>query len=199
MINLLPPDIKKSYGYARRNVGLRRWVILFGLAFVGLGVIATFGMLTLHQSTAHYNSQITASEALFKKEKFAETQTEVQDISNNFKLVTQVLGKEVLFSQLLKQIAATIPSNTNLTGLNINQTQGALDITAIATDYSSATQVQVNLSDPTNKIFSKADIVGITCSSANALNPKYPCTVTIRALFATNNPFLFVNSKSATP
>lgn len=199
MINLLPPEVKQSYNYAQRNVVLRRWVAAFVLAFVGLGIITTFGLLTIKQSNTRYANQIAASEALFKKEKFSETQAKVQDISSSIKLVTQVLSQEVLFSQLLKQIAATIPANANLTGLNINQTQGGLDITAIATNYDTATQVQVNLADPANKIFSKADIVGITCSTANAANPKYPCTVTIRALFATNNPFLFINNTQAKP
>ena len=196
MINLLPPDVKSSYRYARRNVSLRRWLFAFAVAFVGLGIISTYGLLSIKQSTNHYTKQIASSQQLFTTEKFSQTQTQVQDISNSFRLVVQVLGQEVLFSQLLKQIAATIPSNANLTGLNINQTQGAIDISAITTDYNTATQVQVNLADPANKIFSKADIVSITCGNVNALNPKYPCTINIRALFATNNPFLFVNSKA---
>lgn len=194
MINLLPPEVKLSYRYARYNVTLRRWVVAFVVAFAGLGVIATYGMLTLHQSTNHYNNEIASTQALFKKEKFAQTQTEVQNISNSFKLVVKVLSQEVLFSELLKQIGELIPDNANLTGLTINQTQGGLDIAADATDYSTATQVQVNLADPSNKIFSKADIISITCTSTNALNPRYPCTVNIRALFAPNNPFLFVNN-----
>ncbi len=195
MINLLPPDIKRSYHYARRNVVLRRWVVMCLVALLGLGILTTYGLLKLHQSTTHYSNQITVSEALFQKEDFTGTQKHVQDISSSFKLVVKVLGQEVLFSQLLKQIAGIIPFNANLTGLNINQTQGAIDITAIATDYNTATQVQINLADPTNKVFSKADIISITCSSSNALNPSYPCTVNVRALFATNNPFLFINSK----
>jgi Tfp pilus assembly protein PilN len=199
MINLLPPATKKSYAYARRNVVLRRWVTAFVLAFVGLGIIATFGLLTIHQSTKTYNDRIAASEELLKKEKFTETQAQVKDITSSFKLVVQVLGQEVLFSQLLKQIAATMPNGANLTALNISQTKGALDITAIATDYKTATQVQVNLGDPANKIFSKADIISTTCNGTVAIDPKYPCTITIRALFATNNPFLFVNSKQTSP
>ena len=196
MINLLPPDVKSNYRFARRNVSLRRWVVMFVLAFVGLGIIATYGLLTIQQSTTTYNKQIAKTEQTFHDEKYTETQDQVKDISTSFKLVVQVLGQEVLFSQLLKQIAATIPANANLTGLNISQTTGGIDISAIATDYNTATQVQVNLADPSNKIFSKADIVSITCGNVNAANPKYPCTVNIRALFATNNPFLFVNSKA---
>jgi type II secretory pathway component PulL len=195
MINLLPPDVKKSYRYARRNVILRRWVITFVVAFVGLGAISTFGLLTIHQSTVSYNNQIATTQALFQKEKFAQTQSQIQNISNSFKLVVKVLGQEVLFSDLLKQIGALVPANANLTGLNVNQTQGGIDITAETKDYSTATQLQVNLADPKDKVFSKADIVNIACGSTSVLNPNYPCTVDIRALFSDNNPFLFINSK----
>lgn len=197
MINLLPPEVKQGYRFARYNVSLRRWVVGFVVALAGLGVLATYGLLTLHQSTNHYNQEIASTKALFQKEKFAQTQTDVTNISNSFKLVVKVLSQEVLFSSLLKQLAAVIPNNANLTGLDINQTQGGIDIAANATDYSTATQVQVNLSDPANKIFSRADITSITCNSGSTINPRFPCTVNIRALFAPNNPFLFVNSPGA--
>lgn len=199
MINLLPPEMKQGYSYARRNVTLRRWLVACVFAFIGLGLIATLGLLTLHQSNTHYNKEIATNAAVFKQEKFAETQSQVKDVSNNFKLVVKVLSQEVLFSQLIQRIGATMPTNANLTGLNINQAQAAIDITAVATDSNTATQVQINLADPANKIFSKADIINVTCSSTNALDPKYPCTVAIRALFASNNPFLFINSKATTP
>lgn len=198
MINLLPSRVKDDYRYARSNITLRRWVVMFLLAFVGLGVIATFGLVSLQRSTTDYERQIASTEKQLEQENFDGTQKQIQDMSNSFKLVVKVLGQEVLFSELLKQIAASIPANANLTGLNISQSQAAIDITANATDYDTATQVQVNLSDPRNKIFSKADIVNVNCG-ANAANPRYPCTVNVRALFADNNPFLFINSKAVTP
>lgn len=202
MINLLPPELKSGYRYAQRNVGLRRWVMLFLIALVGLGGIATYGLLSLRQSSTHYSKQIANTEATFQKEQFSATQQQVKDIGTSFKLVVKVLGQEILFSQLLKQIATTIPANTNLTGLNINQTQGAIDISANAIDYNAATQVQINLADPKNKIFSKADIVTIGCSTDPtnaATKTPYPCTVTVRALFSTNNPFLLINNKASKP
>jgi len=194
MINLLPPNVKSGYRYARRNVILRRWVVLFLVALVGLGGLSTYGWLTLHESTRHYNKEIAATQQVLNKQKYSQTKKQVSDISGSFKVVVQVLSQEVLFSQLLKQIAATIPPNAYLTGLNISQTKGAIDISAAATDYKTATQVQVNLADPNNKIFSKADINNIECG-VNVQDPKYPCTISIRALFAQNNPFLFINSK----
>lgn len=207
MINLLPPDIKESYRYARRNVSLRKWVIALLIAFIGLGALGTFGLLTIQQSSLQFEKEVATSEEILKKEQYRATQKRVQDIGNSFKLVVRVLSQEVLFSQLLKQIGASIPTNANLTGLTISQTQGGLDITAVATDYKTASQVQVNLSDPDNKIFSKADIVSINCettassstSESASLDAQYPCKVTVRALFAANNPFLFINSKGVKP
>lgn len=195
MINLLPPEIKSGYRYARRNVTLRRWVAICLVALVGLAGLATYGLVTLHQSTAAYNDKIAASKTVFGQEKFSQVQNEVKDESNSFKLAVKVLGQEVLFSKLIQQITSTIPDGANLTGLDINQTQGGIDIAATATDYAKATQVQVNLADPANKTFSKADIVNVSCNSVNATDPRYPCLVTIRALFDRNNPFLFINSK----
>ncbi len=199
MINLLPPEVKSGYRYGRLNVVLRRWVILFLLAFIGLSGIATYGLLTLHQSTNSYNKQIANSQTLFQKEKFSSIQGQIQDISNSFRLTVKVLSQEVLFSKLIEQIGATIPDNSNLTGLSIGQVQGGIDLSADATNYQTATQVQVNLADPANQIFSKADIESITCQSTkDAVDPNFPCIVDMRALFAANNPFLFINSK-ATP
>lgn len=193
MINLLPPAIKQEYGYALRNTQLIRWVSALVVAIIGLGLIATYGLLTIQNSTNTYAAQVSTIQSTLKKQKLTETEAQVADISSSFKLVVQVLSKEVLFSKLLKQIAVVIPSNAILANLNINQTTGGVDIVADASDYTTATQVQVNLSDPSNRIFSKADIVSIACSPSSA-DKKYPCTVKIRALFAAKNQFLFINS-----
>jgi hypothetical protein len=196
MINLLPNALKTDYKYGRLNVALRRWVLICLIALIGLGGVATYGLVSLQRSTVNLNTQIAASQKLLANENYTTTQASVQDISNSFKLVVKVLSQEVLFSQLLKQVAADIPDNAELTGLVIGKTVGAIDITADAKDYTAATQVQVNLSDPANKIFAKADIVSINCASGKqATNTQFPCTVTVTALFAKNNPFLFINSQ----
>lgn len=193
MINLLPPELKTGYFYAHRNVALRNWVIGFLIALVGLGGVATYGVLSLHQSTAAYSARITAAETHLKEAKLTETQKKVQDISTSLKLAVQVLSKEVLFSDLITNIGAAMPSGAILTGLNINKTSGGIDLTANATNYTTATQVQVNLADPANKIFGKVDINSVSCSSQNTLDPTHPCVVELRALFNTNNQFLFIN------
>jgi Tfp pilus assembly protein PilN len=194
MINLLPPAIKQDYRYGARNTVLLRWVAAFVFSLIGLGLIATYGLLTMQNSSNSYANQVAAAQAQLEKQNLKGTETQVKNISSDFHLVVQVLSKEVLFSKLLRQIATVIPANAVLTGLNINQTSGGIDLTAAATDYNTATQLQLNLQDPSNKIFSKADIISINCGGAIS-ETQYPCAVQIRALFASNNPYLFVNSK----
>lgn len=194
MINLLPPTLKQDYQYARRNTTLVRWVIVFCVGLFGLGVISAGGVLYLRQAAGAYAAQAKVMEDSLKAQKQVETEKQVQDMSNSLKLAVQVLSQEVLFSQLLKQLAILTPSNATLSNIGITQLQGGIDITARTADYNAATQLQVNLEDPNNKIFSKADIVSISCGTPQP-GARYPCTVVIRALFAPNNPFLFINSK----
>ncbi|MBC7581853.1 hypothetical protein H7097_03240 [Aeromicrobium sp.] len=197
MINLLPPTVKEDYVYGSRNTTLLHWALAIMVGLVGLGAITTYGMATLQKSSNSYSAQVITAEQQLADQNLQGTEKQVKELSSDFKLVVQVLSKEVLFSKLLKQIATVIPSNAILTGLTINQTSGGIDISAAAKDYATATQLQVNLEDPANKIFSKADILSITCTNS-AQNAEYPCAVQIRALFANSNPYLFINSKGTT-
>jgi Tfp pilus assembly protein PilN len=200
MINLLPPDFKENYHYARRNNRLVRWVVFMSLGFVGLAALSGLGTIYLNTTASDYNQQVSVMETSLSNQKQSETEKQVIEISNDLKLALQVLSKQVLYSQMLKQLATIIPSNAALSSLAINQDQNALDITANTIDYTAATQLQVNLADPTNQIFSKADIINITCpTAANGTQAKrLPCTVTVRALFNTKNPFLFTSNTTAT-
>jgi hypothetical protein len=194
MINVLPPETKSHYRYALHNTKLRRWAVSIGLALVGLIVIGAAGYVYMLQIDNSYKNQIGSSTNALKAQDLDKTQASVKDISSSLKLAVQVLSKEVLFSQLLKQLGSVIPTNAILSNLTISQDDKAIDITAKAADYNSATQLQVNLSDPSNKIFSKADIVSITCGSGDGSNAKYPCTVVVRALLAQDTQFLFLNN-----
>lgn len=198
MINLLPPHLKTSYRYAHHNAALLRWVIALAIGLAGLFAISTAGIIYMHQTTRAYADQSNSAQKLLQQQNLAATQAQVRNISGSLQLAVQVLSKEVLFSKLLTQLAAVMPSNAVLTDLNISQSQSAVNIAADTTDYNAATQLQVNLADPSNKVFNRADIVSIACTSTAApgsLAARYPCTVSIRALFAANNPFLFINSK----
>jgi Tfp pilus assembly protein PilN len=195
VINLLPTDLREQYVYGRRNVALRRWAIalVFGLAGV---VLVTFGgLLLMQKSITNYQAKVASADESLKKQDLEGTRNHANAISGSITLATGVLSQEILFSQLLTQIAKVIPPNDNLTDLSISTDQKSIEVKAVAASYASATQLQLNLQDPANKIFTKADIQTITCTAS--ADPKYPCSVTIKALFSTNNPFLFINKKAA--
>lgn len=209
MINLLPPEVREDIAYARKNTQLLRWITAMIAVIAGIFIVVIIGQLYINQSSKSYAAQIEETQNILKVQKLEETQGKVEGISGSIKLAVQVLSRQLLFSSILKQIGAAIPEGAVLTGLSINKVEGGIDLTAAATDYNTATQVQLNLQDPNNKIFEKADIVSVQCNAptgessnpitgqtnTNQLDALYPCKITVRALFAKNNSFLLINSK----
>ncbi len=191
MINLLPPRTREAIGYARRNSILFRWMVVMAVTLIVTVFIILSGLLYLNQTTkTHEKRAIALSESL-KNQNIDETQKKVEEVSNNIKLATQVLSKEVLFSKLLNQLGAALPADTALTQLQIENVQGGISLAVGATDITAATQVQLNLADPNNKLFDKADIESISCEPNT--EKQYPCIVQVRALFTKNNPFMFIS------
>ena len=197
MINLLPPELKRDYIYARQNTQLAHFLVSFGVGIAGLALIVGAGFMYLQQAASRYSAQASATQSSLVEQKQTATEKQVEEISASLKLAVSVLSKEVLFSELIKRLAVITPNNVSLSGVSISNLSGGIDVSADAADYDAATQLQINLADPANKIFSKADIVSITCASDGTGSKKYPCTVVVRALFADDNPFLFINGKTA--
>jgi Tfp pilus assembly protein PilN len=194
MINLLPPRDKETIIYAHRNTRLRAWITaLFVSVLVIAGTVAV-GQLYMQGSINTYAAQVDQGHQQLEAQNLTTTQNQVKDLTNSLKLLVQVLSRQILFSKLLSQIGAALPSGAVLTDLSISAAQTGIDLRASVVDYQTATQVQINLQDPNNKIFDKADIVNVQCQSDNPNGQvvEYPCTVQIRALFAANNPFLFI-------
>lgn len=195
MINLLPPEYKENILYARRNRSLLNWTTaLVGSLILIILIIAT-GYILMNNSINNQSERTAAAQQHLKDEKIDETKAQLAEISTNTKLILQVLSREILFSQLLKQLGASLPSGTTLQSIEIDKVQGGITLKALAKDVQSATQIQVNLSDPQNKIFQKADIESITCGGEDAKSD-FRCTVQLRALFANNNPYVYISNTS---
>lgn len=193
MINLLPPAVRKEFVFARRNTFLARYLVGAGIGLAMVGIVLMAGLFLLQQESQSYQDSIAESENQLKAQNEQQTISRVNEISDSLKLVINVLGQEVLFSELLRQVGAVMPSQTVLQDLRLsNELSGALDLQAGAGDYTAATQVQLNLEDPQNRLFDRADIVSITCDGTD---PLYPCTVTLRALFSKDNAFMLLSDK----
>src|ERR1700694_390912 len=128
MINLLPPDLQTTLGYARLDTKLRR--LASGLTVLLVAIVVTFigGLLYLKQTSKSLNKQLDAGRSQLAVQDQAKIKQQVDDLSGTLKLVEQVLSKEVLFSKLLKQIGSVMPAGSVLTALSINQISGGLDL-----------------------------------------------------------------------
>lgn len=193
MINLLPTATKQSYGHARQNVGLRRWVIRISLAIVVQLCIVAGGMWYIANTAKSLAAENETAKKVLSDQKLEETQKQLSQIGTDLKLVNQVLSKQVQFSELLKQVGSSMPSGAVLTDLSIGKVSGGIDIKAAAVSQATATQIQLNLQDPSNKVFDKVDIVNITCSDTS-YGGKYPCSVQLRASFNSCNQFLVISN-----
>lgn len=194
MINLLPPETRNDMLYARRNTRLLKWSSILLFALLGVGIIIASGLIYLTETTKTIEKQNISAQAILKNQDLDETQKKVEEISGNVKLASDVLSREVLFSKVLRQLGAALPAQTSLQELEIDDLKGGLTLKAVASDIPSATQIQVNLQDPNNQLFDKADIESINCDASTQGNSSYPCTVQIRALFAKNNPYSYLHT-----
>lgn len=194
MINLLPADTKRSISYARRNTQLLR-ACLAVLAIIGC-IIVLFGagQWYLASSTAKYEDQVAQLKTSLQEQDIEGTKQRIQDLSGSVKLALQVLSQEILFSKLLRQAGSVMPDGSSLNSLEISNGVKGIDITAGVDNYQVGTQVQINLSNPNNKLFDKVDLVSVSCSGSAPAG--YPCTAKLRALFGDNSPYLFINSKA---
>lgn len=199
MINLLPPEYKQTLFYSKRNRTMSRWVIALLVALIFSLVIVGVGWVYLDQSIKSETKSVEETEVALKEQDIDETTNQIDEISNNTKLVLDVLSREILFSKLIKQLGAALPAGTALESLTLVELEGGITIQAKATDFNSASQIQVNLTDPQNKIFKQADIESITCNETSQENSEesdgYPCTVRLKALFDNNTEYIYIGSE----
>lgn len=197
MINLLPTAYRQSLAYARKNTSLRGWIITLTIVLLGVVIITGFGYWYLNNEIKKQQSTLQTARAELQRQNIDGTRKRLDEISSNTKLILQVLEREVLFSKLLRQLGASLPPNTALSQIQIDELDGGLTLQAKAANIDAATQLQVNLQDPENKIFEKADIENITCDNPEP-GSTLPCTVQLRALFAKENPYTYIPSKKTT-
>lgn len=200
MINLLPNTTKTGINYARQNTLLLRACLAVLGVIAGAILIIGAGHFYLASSTARYEKDIGVLRTSLQEQNIDETKQEIQSLSGSVNLVLKVLSKEILFSKLLRQAGAVMPTGSSLSSIEIGDDQKGIDISAGVENYQVGTQVQVNLADPDNKLFEKIDLVSVQCNGTSAENSsQYPCSARLRALFGDNSPYLFINNTVGTP
>lgn len=192
MINLIPPNYYQGMRIGRANAKLARWLVVGVIAAGGLLLIVVAGSLYLTHQNTKLNQRIETINQQLKDQNLNEVQKQAQDINGNIKVINQVLGREIRFSELIQEIGSVLPGGTVLNSLTLTKVDGPIDLSADAIDYTAASQIAVNLSDPKNELFDKVDIVNINCDASPT--SAYACNATYKALFSKTAKTRFLNA-----
>ena len=183
MINLLPPSRTAAIRYGRQNTSLRVWLVGVALAIVGLIIILAGGWVYIDHQSKVFQKDISSTNQQLQTQNVDKVKADAKEITGDINVIDKVLSQEIHFSDLIQAIGSYMPPGTVLGSLSLSdKVSGSLDLTANARDYASAAQIAVNLSDKKDDLFSKVDIISISCGST--IEKTYKCSSTFRALFS---------------
>jgi Tfp pilus assembly protein PilN len=183
MINLLPPEYAASIRYGRQNTKLLGWLAGLLGAILVLAIILFVGWIYMNQEAKDLQKGIDATNQQLQIQNLSKVQADAKEITGDINVIDKVLSQEIQFSGLIQSIGSYMPSGAVLGTLSLSdKVTGSIDLSANTKDYASAAQVAVNLSDPKDELFSKVDIINISCDSA--AEKAYKCSATFRALFS---------------
>jgi hypothetical protein len=202
MINLLPENIKSEIIYGRRNRILAHWIMAVAVVIIGVSGMTVFGQIFINKNIHSLQSFAKTTQQRITDQNLAATQVQIKSLSDNFTTVTQLLSKQLLFSKMFVKIGGIIPSGAILSGITLSSTDSGVDLNVAALDKTAATQAFVNISDPKNGLFDKADLVSVVCTTpttgSSDISSKYPCTAIIRVVIKADSSFYFLNSITST-
>ncbi|HET9721968.1 MAG TPA: hypothetical protein VFP32_02975 [Candidatus Saccharimonadales bacterium] len=192
MINLLPPESAAAIRYGRQNTKLRRWLLGIWISVAGLAVILAGGWIYISQESKTYQKNIDTTNQQLSAQNLTKVQSDAKEISGDIKVINNILQNEIDFSQLIQTVGNVMPPGTVLSSLSLsNVVSGGIDLSANSVDSPSAAQIAVNLRDPKYNLFSKVDIVNISCD-INKKSP-YKCDASFRVLFSAAARTKFIN------
>ncbi|RWZ79735.1 MAG: hypothetical protein EOT04_00540 [Candidatus Chaera renei] len=185
MINLLPDETKRNLRAARLNVLLLRYLIFLGVAC--LFIVGAFGvgyLLTASERTAAARDLAASQQTLAAYQK---TKLDAQAFADNLRAARIILSNETIFSDLIVQIAKTLPPNTVLTSLNLSTDTLGKQIIINARTKDAEAPLALKTALENSPLFTNVSILTIAKPSPSDPPPRfmiardYPVTVTMSA------------------
>lgn len=183
MINLLPPALKETRRYGRKNISLFGYSLaLLATALVTAGImIAGIQFVGSDEPTLRAKFQ-TDQEEITLLEKDIQS---IETIATRLETAKNIKAKSISFSELIPKIAAVLPDGVVLNALTL--TGGATDPLKLDVDLRTADLGPVtirNLVD--SKLFEAADISTLTPkgeTNSDGSIPDYQANASITASF----------------
>ena len=119
MINLLDTETQRHYRAARLNLKLRGYLTLLLITLVLIVALFGFGVFLTRSERAIAERELAQGEQSVAR--YASVKKEAEDFSANLKIAKAILSQEVLYSDMMVQIARTLPSSAVLSSLVLDQ------------------------------------------------------------------------------
>lgn len=120
MINLMPPDLKKELRAARTNVVLLRYLAVIGMSTVFLAFILWGAYFLLGQIQGSAAQLIEANDT--KAAVYSDTKVQVDSLSAGLSEAKGILDQEILYSDVLINIAQQMPAGTIIDKIALDAT-----------------------------------------------------------------------------
>jgi len=194
MINLIPPMTLQDQKYGRKNVVLLRWISVCIGGMICIILVAAAGYFYISQAekaTAERKSNI---ETEISEDNLSEELKLYEAFANKNKAVLQILGDQILFSDLVQSMGQVLPSGVVLKSMTLNETDNALSLDFSIPNQQTASILQANLEDPANELFDKADTINTSCTKTDQGEE---CSTQVRAQFSDNARFILYSKEPA--
>ncbi len=163
MINLLPPDVKKSIRFARLNVTLFQYCVLVLLTGASLSAMFFLGTRLLSSSKSDLESSIQANQ--LRVSELELINSEAKQLANDINTINILLQQEIKFSDLVIEIGAIMPPGASLSNLNLTKDkQAPLSLEVITESPDTVGVVQENIAE--SELFRGAEILNVTASNS---------------------------------
>ena len=116
-INLLPPQIKEQLAYSKRNIHLRRYVVLLALVAVSLASLIA-GVYWYSGQQVDRLSQ-TLSDRQKQRSAYKDTEAKLQSLQSSVGLIEKLFTEKTQFSSVLGDLAAVLPSGTYIDSISL--------------------------------------------------------------------------------
>lgn len=164
MINLLPDSIRQERRFGRLNVFLFKQVIGIGaVAALAVGFMLS-GLQLVKNDEQEIANSIETLTAQYQE--LSDAELEAKDVNQRLASINTLFEREVKFSDLLQEIAGSIPLNTRLKSLSLTGDKSEpLQIVAEVARQDLAAVLQKSLVD--SEVFEAADILSINPGETN--------------------------------
>lgn len=186
MINLLSNDTQRQHRAARMNLKLRGYLVLLLATLIGVVVIFGGGYFLTLNERAVAKDQVAQNDQLTAQ--YAPVRERANTFASNLTIAKAILSQEVLYSDMISKIAATLPSSAILSSLALDQETFTEPVTFTARVVTKSDAIILKTTLENSPLFEDVNINSINeeeivNTETNQTKISHPVIVTISTTF----------------